>query len=72
MVNPGDLIVGDEEGVVVLPRIDLDTVAERLKLVEVFEANLLDDIRAGKLIPDWVDEIIAQKGYEVIELAEIH
>jgi regulator of RNase E activity RraA len=71
VVQSGDLIVGDEEGVVVIPRIDLDAVTESLALVEKFEAKLLADIQAGKLIPEWVDEIIAAKGYEVVELAEI-
>ena len=50
-VRPGDVIVGDGEGVVCVPRAVADTVAERGLDQEQLEAFLLDKVRAGAPLP---------------------
>ena len=50
-VRPGDVIVGDGEGVVCVPRAVADTVAERGLEQEALEAFLLDKVRAGAPLP---------------------
>ena len=49
-VFPGDIMVGDAEGVVVIPRHLADEVAADAQEQERFEAFVLDEIRAGKSI----------------------
>ncbi len=46
-VYPGDVIVGDDEGVVVIPRHLADEVAEQAEEQEKMEAFVLEQVRAG-------------------------
>lgn len=48
-VHPGDVIVGDEDGVVVVPQNDLAATAKRLQAVFEKEAKMLAAIEAGQL-----------------------
>jgi regulator of RNase E activity RraA len=66
VVHSGDLIVGDEDGVVVVPLADAPAVAERLKAVFEKEAHMAADLAAGRLVPEWVDAALAAKGCEII------
>lgn len=65
-VHAGDIVVGDEDGVVVVPLADAPAVAERLKLIADKEAHMAADLAAGKLVPGWVDAVLADKGCEII------
>jgi regulator of RNase E activity RraA len=49
-VYPGDVIVGDGEGVVVLPPHLADEIAVAAEAQEAFEAFVLDEVRSGKSI----------------------
>jgi regulator of RNase E activity RraA len=66
VVQAGDIIVGDEDGVVVVPQADAPAVAERLKTVAEKEAHMAADLAAGRLVPEWVDAALAAKGCEII------
>jgi regulator of RNase E activity RraA len=66
VVHAGDLIVGDEDGVVVVPLADAPAVAERLKAIFEKEAHIAADLAAGRLVPEWVDAALAAKGCEII------
>jgi regulator of RNase E activity RraA len=46
-VYPGDIIVGDDEGVVVIPRHLADEVAEQCEEQEKMEAFILERVQAG-------------------------
>jgi regulator of RNase E activity RraA len=65
-VHPGDIIVGDEDGVVVVPRADAPTALKALEKIGAKEKKMAEDIAAGRLIPDWVDEALAEKGCQII------
>jgi regulator of RNase E activity RraA len=65
-VSPGDLIVGDEDGVVVVPLGDLASVGARLAAIDAKEAKMQADLAAGVLIPSWVDEVLSEKGCETV------
>lgn len=66
-VAPGDIVVGDEDGVVVVPRRDIERVSERLKMVIKKEARMLADIEAGVLISDAVKALFEERGVETVE-----
>jgi regulator of RNase E activity RraA len=51
LILPGDVMVGDGEGVVCIPRALADTVAERALEQERLEAFILEKIRAGAPLP---------------------
>ncbi|MBX3070692.1 MAG: hypothetical protein KF883_09370 [Thermomicrobiales bacterium] len=68
-VDAGDIIVGDEDGVVVVPFVDIDAVSKRLDAVSAKEAAMQAMIESGQLIPDWVDRVLAEKGCEVVRSA---
>jgi regulator of RNase E activity RraA len=67
VIHPGDILVGDEDGVVVVPLEDAADVAEKLVAIRQKEAMMLATIQSGRLIPEWVDEALASKGCEIIE-----
>ena len=48
LVRPGDIVVADETGVVILPVAGLDDVMERARARQEREAKLLQELRGGK------------------------
>ena len=58
-VDSGDVIVGDDDGVVVIPRLQLDQVIARLGDVRAAEAALEAKVKAGLEIPDFVERILS-------------
>lgn len=47
-VHPGDLVIGDDDGVAVVPLASLDAVLSEVRRAEAREAEMLEAIRAGK------------------------
>jgi regulator of RNase E activity RraA len=66
IVNPGDIIVGDEDGVVVVPREDAELVIARTRAIVAKEEKTVKEIQSGSLIPDWVDRTLAEKGCQIV------
>jgi regulator of RNase E activity RraA len=66
-VHPGDLIVGDEDGVVVIPTREVERTAERLLAVQAKEAQMLRDVEAGVIIPPALVAELETRGIEVVE-----
>jgi regulator of RNase E activity RraA len=59
-VGPGDLIVGDRDGVVAVPLSQADVVAEQLKLVKQKEADAERKVLRGEKLQFWNE--VALKG----------
>lgn len=66
-VHPGDVVVGDEDGVVVVPQADLLAVAERLQEVFAKEAKMLAAIEGGQLTNEAMLKRLAEVGVEFVE-----
>lgn len=49
-VFPGDIIVGDDEGVIVIPQEIADEVAEESMRMTLFEAFVMEEVQSGKSI----------------------
>jgi len=61
-VNPGDLIVGDADGVVVLPRELAAAVVAGAQAKIDSETARVKDIREGRLVMDWVADTLRKAG----------
>ena len=57
-IAPGDLLVGDGDGVAVVPRELLDEIARELDVVRGKEAAMDAEVRAGASDPRWLDEAL--------------
>jgi regulator of RNase E activity RraA len=67
VVGPGDIVVGDEEGVAVVPLDDLETVLELLKHVVEHEAGYRVEVDQGKIVrAEWVHEQLRSQGCSFI------
>ena len=62
VVNPGDIIVGDEDGLLALPQDIAADVIRLAKLQAAKEAAVLKAIKKGTLDRAWVDQTLRQKG----------
>ena len=67
VVQPGDLIIGDANGVVVVPRDIADELLERLNAKAAKESDYVTAVARGDFNNDWVDAMLAASGVEVRE-----
>jgi regulator of RNase E activity RraA len=66
-VSPGDIIVGDDDGVMVIPREEAEDVLAKAKSFSNKEKEIIQSIYDGNWDRNWVDEVLAEKGCEIIE-----
>jgi 4-hydroxy-4-methyl-2-oxoglutarate aldolase len=57
-VNPGDVLVGDIDGVAVVPQAEVGAVAKELQAVAEKEKNMEAAVAAGAKYPAWLDELL--------------
>ena len=57
-VGPGDIVLGDEDGVVVVPFARIDEAIARLQAVRAAEAALDAKVKAGLQVPDFIRALI--------------
>ena len=67
VVMPGDVIVADSDGIVVIPKADLDVVAKKAEKKAFYESKRREAIARGELIKADVDELLAKKGLIITE-----
>jgi regulator of RNase E activity RraA len=65
VVHPGDVIVGDLNGVVVVPREIAEELLERLKTRAAAEADYTAAVARGDFSNAWVDGILEESGIGV-------
>ena len=65
VVNPGDIIVGDADGLVAVPLAIADRVLASAKSILVKETAAMQQILAGTVDRSWVDQSLKEKGYAV-------
>jgi 4-hydroxy-4-methyl-2-oxoglutarate aldolase len=57
-IESGDLIIGDNDGIVVIPRAQVGAVLNRLPDIRAAEAALEAKVKAGLDIPDFIRSIL--------------
>lgn len=62
VVHPGDIIIGDADGVIAVPLAHAEEVLALAKAQLAKETAMLKTIAAGKADRRWVDELLRQRG----------
>ncbi len=62
VVNPGDIIMGDKNGVVVVPKEFAEYVIERAQEQKDSLAQYVQDVKLGKFSNEWVDRSLNDSG----------
>jgi len=64
-VNPGDIIVGDADGLVAVPQEQAERVLTSAKSILEKETASMKQIVAGTVDRSWVDKALKEKGYKL-------
>jgi RraA family protein len=62
VVHPGDIIVGDMNGVVVVPMEVAESILQRLQARKETEAEYLAAVKRGDFSNEWVDRMLVEAG----------
>lgn len=66
-INPGDIIVGDPDGVIVIPKNDAQVVLEDAKKFQANDEGKLKAVLEGTADRSWVDKALKEKGIVIID-----
>ncbi|MDD7391873.1 MAG: RraA family protein [Fusobacterium gastrosuis] len=66
-VNPGDIIVGDADGIIVIPRRDAEAILVDAKKVQANDAAKAQAAKTGSANRDWVTKLLEEKKFEFID-----
>jgi regulator of RNase E activity RraA len=63
VVRPGDLIVGDHDGIVVVPYEAAAQLLPELRVLQKNEEQLIAQIKNNTVDRSWVDDELKSRGY---------
>ena len=66
-VNPGDIILADPDGIIVIPRQDAAVILEEAKKFQAADEKKLEAAKNSAADRAWVEKALAEKGYEIID-----
>ncbi len=66
-VSPGDVVLGDPDGVIVIPRKDAATVLEAAKKFQIADEKKAIAAKDGTANRRWVDKLLEFKEFEIID-----
>ena len=66
-VNPGDIILGDPDGVIVIPRKDAAQILEDARKFQEADEKKLEAAKNGTANRAWVEKTLAAKEFEIID-----
>jgi regulator of RNase E activity RraA len=62
VVMPGDIVLGDGQGVVVIPQIDAAEVLQLVIALKDRETRRIEEIAAGQIFKREIDDVLKSKG----------
>ena len=65
VVKPGDLIIGDWDGVLCVPLNEVDSILKKTEEKQASEIQEMRKIEAGEWDRSWVDKILKERGCEM-------
>jgi RraA family protein len=65
VIEPGDLIVGDEDGIVSVPFVSLDEIFAKTHAKSLDEQQMMAEILAGTSDRSWIDKSLERLGVEI-------
>lgn len=66
-VMPGDIILGDRDGVIVIPRKDAPEILEAAKKYAALDAGKVEAAKNGTSKRQWVEDTLVKKQVEIID-----
>jgi regulator of RNase E activity RraA len=64
-VNPGDIIIGDADGLVAVPQEQAERILKSAQGILAKETAAMKEIEAGTVDRSWVDKALREKGYKI-------
>jgi RraA family protein len=61
-VMPGDIVIGDDDGVVVVPSSEAPIIAQKAEVKQGQEKEKRKSIERGEVVYEWVDRVLKEKG----------
>ena len=65
VIKPGDLIIGDWDGVLCVPLKEVDSILEKTEEKQASEIQEMRKIEAGEWDRSWVDKMLIERGCEI-------
>ncbi len=66
-VMPGDIVLGDRDGVIVIPRVDAPHILKDAIQLAAKDASKVEAAKRGTTKRQWVDERLSEKDVEIID-----
>ena len=66
-VLPGDIVLGDRDGVIIIPRLDAEQILADAQKYAAADAGKVEAAKNGTAKRGWVDETLAKKNVEIID-----
>ena len=66
-VMPGDIVLGDRDGVIIIPRQDAPHILAEAQKYAAADAGKVEAAKTGTAKRGWVDETLAKKSVEIID-----
>lgn len=67
VINPGDILVGDEDGIVVIKPEDASEILKKAKAKNIAEEKTMEDIKNMQWDRNWVDKALQERGCEYFD-----
>ena len=67
VIHPGDLMIGDEDGCLCVPREEVADIYEATVAKNQAEAVMMEDIANNRLDTSWIDRTLEQRGCEYVK-----
>ena len=66
-VNPGDIILADPDGIIVIPRRDAAVILDDANQFQAADEKKLIAAKDGTANRAWVEKALEEKGFEIID-----